>query len=198
MENIWVKLLTICWFSISSQSDSNILQLLRILGRILVPPVTQLFRSKWLPFFFQCACVWNVCTAARDIGHSNSQFTKPFPRDLKWIKSIASVMDLPAPNYHPLWGRNRGIRCHCPNAVLFACYLTLQNWIARAEKSYMGHLLHSINKWIFVNLLPKIIALVLIVYLKGWNSKHIVMIQSWRYVWATRQKYISKCMRKSI
>ena len=39
--------------SLSSQFDSNILQLLGILGRILVPPVTQLFRSKWLHFFFQ-------------------------------------------------------------------------------------------------------------------------------------------------
>ena len=41
------------WPSISSQFDSNILQLLEIQGRILVPPVTQLFRSKWLHFFFQ-------------------------------------------------------------------------------------------------------------------------------------------------
>ena len=40
------------WLSISSQFDSNILQLLRITGRILVPPVTQLFRSKWLIFSF--------------------------------------------------------------------------------------------------------------------------------------------------
>ena len=37
--------------SISSQFESNILQLLEIPGRILVPPVTQLFRSKWLHFF---------------------------------------------------------------------------------------------------------------------------------------------------
>ena len=42
------------WLSISSQFDSNILQLLGISGRILVPPVTQFFRSKWLNFFFQC------------------------------------------------------------------------------------------------------------------------------------------------
>ena len=34
------------WLSISSQYDSNILQLLGILGRILVPPATQLFRSN--------------------------------------------------------------------------------------------------------------------------------------------------------
>ena len=39
------------WIDIESQIDSNILQLLRITGRILVPPVTQLFRSKWLNFF---------------------------------------------------------------------------------------------------------------------------------------------------
>ena len=45
------------WLSISSQFDSNILQLLGIPGRILVPPVTQLFRSKWFHFFFQWACI---------------------------------------------------------------------------------------------------------------------------------------------
>ena len=38
------------WF-ISSQFDSNILQLLGIPGPILVPTVTQLFRSKWLHFW---------------------------------------------------------------------------------------------------------------------------------------------------
>ena len=42
--------------SISSQFHSNIVQLLGIVGRILVPPVTQLFRSKWLYFIFQC--IW--------------------------------------------------------------------------------------------------------------------------------------------
>ena len=42
------------WLSISSQFDSNILQLLGIPGWILVTPVTQLFRSKWFHFFFQC------------------------------------------------------------------------------------------------------------------------------------------------
>ena len=41
------------WLSISSQFDSNILQSLWIPGRISVPPVTQIFRSKWLYFFFQ-------------------------------------------------------------------------------------------------------------------------------------------------
>ena len=41
------------WLLISSQFDSNILQLLGIQGRIIVPAVTQLFRSKWLHFFFQ-------------------------------------------------------------------------------------------------------------------------------------------------
>ena len=39
------------WLSISSQFDSNILQLFGIPGKILVPPVTQHFRSKWLHFF---------------------------------------------------------------------------------------------------------------------------------------------------
>ena len=40
------------WLSLSSQFDSNIQQLLGIPGRIIVPPVTQIFRSKWLNFFF--------------------------------------------------------------------------------------------------------------------------------------------------
>ena len=39
---------------ISSQFDSNNLQLLGIPGRILVPSVTQLVRSQWLHFFIQC------------------------------------------------------------------------------------------------------------------------------------------------
>ena len=34
--------------------------LLGIPGRILVPPVTQLFGSKWLHFFFQCRSALNV------------------------------------------------------------------------------------------------------------------------------------------
>ena len=42
------------WLDIESQLDSNILQLLGIPGRILVLPVTRLFRSKWHHFVFQC------------------------------------------------------------------------------------------------------------------------------------------------
>ena len=37
--------------NIESPIDSNILQLLTLLGRIIIPPVTQLLRSKWLNFF---------------------------------------------------------------------------------------------------------------------------------------------------
>ena len=70
-ESIWLDIegqfdsilrvnLTRYWESIrldiESQFDSNILQLLGIPGRILLPPVTQLLRSKWLIFFFQCCC----------------------------------------------------------------------------------------------------------------------------------------------
>ena len=40
------------WLSISSQFVSNLLRLLGIPGRILVQPVTQSFRSKWLHFSF--------------------------------------------------------------------------------------------------------------------------------------------------
>ena len=49
------------WLSITSQYDSNILQLLVIAGRILFPQVTQLFRSKWLHFFFQWTCFHLLC-----------------------------------------------------------------------------------------------------------------------------------------
>ena len=41
------------WLDIESQFDWNILQLLGIPGWILVPPVTQLFGSKWFNFFSQ-------------------------------------------------------------------------------------------------------------------------------------------------
>ena len=42
------RVLTLYWESIW------LLQLLGIPARILVPSVTQLFRSKWLHFFFEC------------------------------------------------------------------------------------------------------------------------------------------------
>ena len=51
------------WISILSQIDSNILQLFTIPGRILVPPVTQLFRSKWLHFFFKNGWWLAACSA---------------------------------------------------------------------------------------------------------------------------------------
>ena len=57
------------WLLISSQFDSNILKLLRISGQILVPPVTQLFRSKWLHFFFHRVWWWfGADTETRDNG----------------------------------------------------------------------------------------------------------------------------------
>ena len=36
------------WLEVESLIDSNILQLLTLPGRIIIPPVTQLLRSKWL------------------------------------------------------------------------------------------------------------------------------------------------------
>ena len=48
------------WLDIERQFDSYILQLLGIPGRILLPPVTQLFRSKWLIFFFQWKGNWEL------------------------------------------------------------------------------------------------------------------------------------------
>ena len=44
------------WLSMLSQYDSNFLHLPTLPGRDLVPPVTQLFRSKWLNFFSLCMC----------------------------------------------------------------------------------------------------------------------------------------------
>ena len=38
------------WLNIESKIDSNILQLLTLPGRIIIPPVTQLLRSKWINF----------------------------------------------------------------------------------------------------------------------------------------------------
>ena len=52
------------WLEIESQFNSNILQLLGIPGRILVPKVTQLFRSKWLYFFLQ----WSFRAKSKRIG----------------------------------------------------------------------------------------------------------------------------------
>ena len=42
------------WFNIESPIDSNILQLLTLPNWIIIPPVTQLLRSKWLNFFSRC------------------------------------------------------------------------------------------------------------------------------------------------
>ena len=42
------------WLNIESQIDPNILQLLNLQGRIIIPPVIQLLRSKWLNFFSRC------------------------------------------------------------------------------------------------------------------------------------------------
>ena len=49
------------WHSISIQFDSNILQLLGIPGRLFVPALTQLFRSKWLNFFLSVFSVDTAC-----------------------------------------------------------------------------------------------------------------------------------------
>ena len=54
IESTWIESqyrVNLNWLSILSQFDSNLLQLLEIPGLILVPPVTQLFRSKRLHFF---------------------------------------------------------------------------------------------------------------------------------------------------
>ena len=51
----WRILRVKIWLLISSQFDLNIFQLLGITGRILVPPMTQLFMSK-LPLFYLRAC----------------------------------------------------------------------------------------------------------------------------------------------
>ena len=39
------------WLNIGSQIDSNNFQLLTLPGRIIIPPVTQLLKSKWLNFY---------------------------------------------------------------------------------------------------------------------------------------------------
>ena len=71
------------WLSMSSQFDTNILQLVGIPGRILVPPVTQLFRSKWLTFFFQFRySMITVCC------HGNSAITVPSKSHHRWSNSL--------------------------------------------------------------------------------------------------------------
>ena len=59
-ESIWLVIIESIWLDIKSQIDWNILQLLGIPSRILVLPVTQLFRLKWLQFFFQCMKTQNM------------------------------------------------------------------------------------------------------------------------------------------
>ena len=64
------------WLSISSQFDSNILQLLGILSRISVPSVTQFFKSKRLNFF-------SVRRLTRQVRGMN--LPDPFSRQSKLI-----------------------------------------------------------------------------------------------------------------
>ena len=42
------------WLNIESQIEFNILQLLTLPGQIIVPPVTQRLKPKWLNFFSRC------------------------------------------------------------------------------------------------------------------------------------------------
>ena len=73
------------WLSISSQFDSNILQLLGIPGWILVPPVTQHFRSKWLHFFFQYKRRRQLGRPRGSLARINTPLqvlTKPFANQL--------------------------------------------------------------------------------------------------------------------
>ena len=61
MENIWVKLLG-------------------ILGRILVSPLTQLFRSKWLHVFFQWWFFHRFISASEWLYFVASNLLSAFPR----------------------------------------------------------------------------------------------------------------------
>ena len=47
-------------------------KLLGIPGRILVPPVTQIFRSKWLHFFFPSSLLGIICVSAKFLSLGNT------------------------------------------------------------------------------------------------------------------------------
>ena len=53
IESIWIPRINLNWLSILSQFDSNILQLLGIAGRILVPPWLNFLGQNDSFFFFQ-------------------------------------------------------------------------------------------------------------------------------------------------
>ena len=88
-ESNWLKHWESNWLNIESQIDSNILQLLTLPGRIIIPPVTQLLRSKWLNFF------------SRSTERKNSHFDKKLGQILvppvtqlfrpKWLNFFQSV-----------------------------------------------------------------------------------------------------------
>ena len=63
---------------VNFECDSNILQLLAIPDRILVPPVTHFFRSKWLHFFSVVRVLQCVNVIPTGIGKLNSSFLSTF------------------------------------------------------------------------------------------------------------------------
>ena len=68
------------WRSMLSQFDSKILQLPTLPGRILVPPVTQLFRSKWLNFFSQ----WYIIACRHDFSELDDTTLQAINQDFSF------------------------------------------------------------------------------------------------------------------
>ena len=71
-DSIWFDIEIQFDSNIESQFDSNIVQFLGIPGRILVPPVTQLFGSKWFHFFFQYRLSCNIAASHSPRRNNNS------------------------------------------------------------------------------------------------------------------------------
>ena len=72
------------WLSILSQFDSNILQLLGNTGRILVPPVTKLFRSKWLHFCLSVNYNCNLISTSSLKMYRGTLFSQ-FQQGMAWL-----------------------------------------------------------------------------------------------------------------
>ena len=122
------------WLDIESQFDSilrvnltqNILQLLGTPGRILVPPVTLLFMSKWLHFFFQCSAIY-------------SHFFLIVLISVIDIKPIF-VLRFTISKYFISFWRSTWITCQC-------------RWTWYCYKDY--YLKHSMPCWICINSFQK-------------------------------------------
>ena len=148
-ESNWLDIESQFWnqLSTSSQFYSNILQLLEIPGRILVPPVTQLFRSKWLHFFCLCgdtaAFMYTRVYAAHDSQYVCIYRTFMSTSVTKKKKTLIRGYILAAGE-----GVKLMIGKHRESLIFSVCFIKLDFWSKEQfywRKGYTKWIVHSVG-----------------------------------------------------